>query len=73
MAARRIDDHSSPWGKAEKGSVFPAGAHKLHVESNGVLAGGVSDYEDTEPKIKKTQEESAGKVKKMPMKPGHRN
>jgi len=72
MAGRKIDDHSFWGGKGEAGSVFPDGAHKLHMEKDDGHAGGITDYPDTTEHIERDQEEGVGKVKKQPLKSGYR-
>lgn len=69
---RRIDDHASMWGAAEKGEVFPKGA-KTKMESSAQGAGDLPDYWDTTEKIKEQQEMGDRKVKSNAPKPGYRN
>lgn len=73
MAGRRIDDHSSPFGKAEAGEVFPDGGHHLKMERDDGHAGHLEDYEDTTEKIESVQTEGVRKVESKKMKPGFRN
>lgn len=72
MAGRKIDDHSSLWGGAGKGSVFPDGPHKVKHESSAMGDGGLGHYEDTTEAIKSQQEHSVRKAKGHPHKPGTR-
>jgi len=69
----RIDDHSSPWGKKGKASVFPDGPHKEIDESSANGFGGLSHYEDTTEAIKAQQMMNTKKVHGHPQKIGHRN
>ena len=71
MAGRRIDDHKSWMGAAEKGGVMPAGA-KMKQERSAEGDGGIMDYPDTTEAIHKDQEMSAGKMKQHPLKSGYR-
>lgn len=73
MAGRRIDDHSSWVGSAQKGYVFPDGPHKVKAESSAVGAGELSRYEDTTETIKAQQVSSVSQAKSRPMKAGYRN
>jgi hypothetical protein len=69
---RKIDDHSSMWGSAEKGEVFPKGA-KVKMEKSADGAGELSEYWDTTEKIKEQQDMGERKVGSHRMKPGYRN
>lgn len=73
MAGRRIDDHSSWVGAAQKGYVFPDGPHKVKAESSAEGAGEVNRYEDTTETIKAQQVESVRQAKARPMKANYRN
>lgn len=72
MAGRRINDHSTPFGSPEKGSVFPAGPHKVKMESSAEGSGAVAKYEDTTEAIKSQQMAGNAKIRSLPMKPGYR-
>jgi hypothetical protein len=72
MASRRIDDHSFFAGKAEHGSVFPDGSHKLKMERDDGHAGSISDYPDTTEAIERDQESGVKAIHRQPMKTGYR-
>lgn len=72
MAGRRINDHSSPFGKGSKGSVFPDGPHKVKMESSADGVGALSKYEDTSEAIKSQQMAGKAKVSGHAAKPGYR-
>lgn len=70
--ARRIDDHSSPFGKGGKDSPLPMkSGTKTFTSAEG--AGKMTDYPDTSEKIKSVQEAGIKKIKGHPLKPGYRN
>lgn len=69
---RKIDDHGSMWGAAEKGEVFPKGA-KTKMESSAEGAGDLTQYWDTTEKIKEQQVMGERKAKGHATKPGYRN
>lgn len=72
MSGKRIDDHSSPFGKGGKNSVFPDGPHKVKVEHSAEGSGKVSKYEDTTEAIRAQQSAGDSKIKGHAQKPGHR-
>lgn len=72
-AGRHINDHGNWIGAKPKGTVFPAGPHKLKEESEASSFGSLNHYEDTTEKIKEQQNMNTKKVHGHPQKPGHRN
>jgi hypothetical protein len=74
MSGRRIDDHSSPFGKAEEHSVFPDGAHHIKMERDveGEGMTGHEDYPDTTEHIERDQSAGIKQIKSKPMKSGYR-
>lgn len=72
MAGKRIDDHSNPFGKGSKESVFPKGVH-VKAHSDDGHDGHLSKYEDTDEAIVSQQKMNKSKAKGHDMKPGYRN
>ena len=73
MSGRRIDDHSSPFGKGSKGSVFPEGPHKVKQESSAEGSGHIGmNYPDTTEMIRRDQMHGDSKIKGHKQKEGHR-
>lgn len=72
MSGRRIDDHKSWMGAAEKGGVMPAGA-KMKQERSAEGAGHEgTEYPDTSDAIHRDQEHGISKAKSHKMKTGYR-
>ncbi len=69
---RRIDDHASFAGSAQKGMPLPMG-NKVKAMSDASGDGHEAYYEDTAPAIERVQDEGAAKAKAHKMKDGYRN
>jgi hypothetical protein len=69
---RRIDDHSFFAGSGNKNSPLPEGCHMKYTDSS-TGAGELSEYQDTDPKVKALQEANIAGIKKQPQPPMRRN
>ena len=69
---KRIDDHKFFAGGMSRESVLPKGVHVQTHSSDG-HEGHLSQYEDTDAKIRAQQEMNVKKAKGHPHKPGTRN
>lgn len=73
MSGRRINDHAFWAGKAEKGMVFPKGAHTKEEHSAEGEGHVGMRYPDTTEDIHRDQMHGAGKMAKHQIKEGYRN
>lgn len=72
MAGQRIDDHGSWMGGKGKMSPLPDGV-KTKDMSHAQGAGALSEYEDTDEKIRSVQEMNVSKAKSSALKSGFRH
>ena len=71
--SRRIDDHGS-WAGASNsgGNPLPMGSKMKTIEKQEGI-GSITDYPDTEEKIREQQNDNKRQANKNPIKPGQRN